>query len=770
MAGSQKKSNAPTPARKPQLLQRAKREGKMDVYPGKRNWTRYTIGARVQVSTDPTRASAAWDVSLHNISGGGVGFWSHQEIPVGSTFYVCDTNDNNPIWLAAQVAHCSMGMRGHFVGATFLEPIGSDEDLNESGDEKPADLQPSSPAIEITPALKQARSSLQAKCAWTAAIASVCSMFSAFLLSHNLASDMTLIHWAIAAAGCSLIAAVASSWFVMRKDARFISALHEHIRKLAVGKLKTVHLPAPPSRELSAVRRAFQDLWAQWTKREVDERLRRQKLEDIHQIKSNILAIVSHDLRTPLTSIIMYAHMIKDDIQSLSTEETHNFVTIIFDECNRLSRLLDDLLEVQKLESNHVTLKFEKQSLVPILDACLHVYEPLANSKSMNLTFEYDGALPELFIDADKISQIISNLVSNALKYTPENGSIVVTTTSHGSSVIISVADNGQGIPRDSWDQIFDRFSQINDPNVCEVAGVGLGLNIVQKLIERHEGAVWVDSQVGHGSTFYVSLPVTVGPPESPELYNPHPLGRVVACDPDPELAATMAKILRKANYDVRLAHSATRLLQHIEHGDVDVVLTDTLLPDMNAKALLAALSQAGSREYRTIVHSYEADAQLCRQHGMDIFLRRPVSQDELLRAVAVAMEQKSASGQMTIVVDNASIHSENMGRTLRCAGHPTMIAGNINEVADMVVNYGGKIVIASCTTLGSDWCEIPKLRADGCEDTRIVVICPDIGKAEKLLQQKHNVEIYPYIPGHEDDLLDAIVASRRHAVTETIL
>ncbi len=765
MAESQKINHASSTIRKPQLLQRAKREGKKDVYSGKRIWMRYSMGARVKVSTDPTDTSAAWDVSLLNISGGGIGFWSNHRIPPGDTIYILDSNDEEPIWLTTEVVHCTVGMRGHLIGAVFLEPIDQRENVNENSEDTNADHE----KPETTLAGTLARSSLQAKCAWSAAIASIASLFIAFTLSKALASDMTLAHWAITAAGCSLIAAVASGWLVMRRDAIFIDALHEDIRKLAMGKLSSVQLPAPPSRELSAVRRGFKDLFSQWTKRELDERLRRQKLEDIHQIKSNILAIVSHDLRTPLTSIIMYAHMLKDDIQSLSTEDTQNFVTIIFDECNRLSRLLDDLLEVQILESDHATLNVEKQSLVPILDSCMRVFEPLAKSKSMSLTFEHTDDLPDLFIDADKISQIISNLVSNALKYTPAGGGIVVSTICRGASIIICVADDGQGIPRDSWDQIFDRFSQINDPNIGEVAGVGLGLNIVQKLIERHDGLVWVDSQVGQGSSFYIALPVTQDPPELPQKSDAQPHGRVIACDPDPELAASLAKILRKANYDVRLAHSARRLLQHIEQGDVDVVITDTLLPDMDAESLLEELSRVGGRDYRIIVHSHEADAIQCRQHGMDIFLRRPVTQEELLRAVTVAMQQQSAAGQMTIVVDDDTIHSEQIGRALRCAGHPTMIAENIHEAGSMVANYGGHIVIIHCHMLGQQWSEIPKLRDIGNQTIRIIALCPTIGKTEKRLQNMHNIELFTYSPGREDDLLDAMIASQPHAITETV-
>src|SRR5262249_1840586 len=157
-----------------------------------------------------------------------------------------------------------------------------------------------------------------------------------------------------------------------------------------------------------------------------------------------------------------------------------------------------------------------------------------------------------------------------------------------------AVADNGPGVPREKWDQIFDQFAQVSVNFVREISGVGLGLYIVREIVSRHGGRVWIDSQVGRGSVFFVALPMRSAdqsPPSRPEMDDDgRVLAKVVICDADPELAARISHFFRRRHYDVRVAHSGARLLSLIvEHGP-DLELTDLLLPDMDAPDLLAAL------------------------------------------------------------------------------------------------------------------------------------------------------------------------------------
>ena len=181
------------------------------------------------------------------------------------------------------------------------------------------------------------------------------------------------------------------------------------------------------------MRSAVMALQEELQRHEYSERLQRETLQELSQIKSNILAIVSHDLRTPLTSILLYTKMLISDRDSLTDDDQTNFLNIIADECNRLSRLVNDLLEVQRLESEEIHWNLELQDLTSIIKDCAKVFGPVATSKSMTLKVACPNSLPPIAADSDKITQALNNLVSNALKYTPTGGCVEVSVEVQGA-------------------------------------------------------------------------------------------------------------------------------------------------------------------------------------------------------------------------------------------------------------------------------------------------------------------------------------------------
>jgi CheY-like chemotaxis protein len=336
---------------------------------------------------------------------------------------------------------------------------------------------------------------------------------------------------------------------------------------------------------------------------------------------------------------------------------------------------------------------------------------------------------------------------------------------------MLRVADTGPGIPREKWDHIFDRFTQLSDPNVREIAGFGLGLNIVKKIVEAHGGVVWCDSEVGKGSEFYVSLPTKTATARTEiEPAIPPPARRVLVCDADPELAAAVAQTLRWKKFDVRVVHSGCSLLAQLEQGGADIVVTDVLLPDMNAADLLNALNTMPERSFRLVVHSYAGEAQeLTRRYGVDVFLRRPVSREELLKAVNIAMNKRFSSGLSIVVVRSESLNMTPIITLLSDSGHTPMVTESVESAAAMTHDYATDVVLVPAGTLNNNWAELNTLRTDGNDERmRIIVLCDALRKKERRLAEEHGVLAVTYRPGQPEELKAAIRPSEETLLVES--
>ncbi len=749
----------------------ARRRGEADAYLGKRAWLRYTIGMRLEIARTEAGKARPVPVVTHDISGGGIGFWSKRPIPRDGVLFVrAWSEDGSEPWLAAKVVHCTIGIRGYLIGAAFLKPADPDVEVEGGRSRRSQIGRPGFGHGHVF----AVRRSLQVKCAAAAAIAgglgatATIAMAGAWVL-HPAA----LWPWALLPAAGALLAGVVIGWLVVAPEARFVDRFRATIRRLAGGDVRASAAVEAPCRELAALQGAFLELGEMWRKREDDERHQREKLEDLNQIKSNILAIVSHDLRTPLTSILLYARMLSEELGELEAKDQRRFLEIISDECNRLSRLVDDLLEVQRLDAGRAKWKMESCDLSKTIRACARVFEAMAHSKSIRLTVDCPDVLPPVEADADRISQVLSNLLSNALKYTPSGGAVRLVAETSPGQIVLRVADTGPGIPRDKWDQIFERFVQLSNPDKREIAGVGLGLYIVKQIVERHGGAVWVNSEPGAGSEFFVSLPSLTAraadaPPPAPDACP----GRVLVCDADPELAAMIAQTLRAQRFDVRTAHSGCRLLSQLAQGDTDVVVTDVLLPDMSAHELLDGLAAIADRRFRLVVHSFADDGPELRRRGVDVFLARPASRQDLIQAVRVAMRMRAGgSAGNFVLVRNEKADLRAINKLLAERGHIPITAESLDAAAGLIRDYPVDAVVIAETMLGEDWDGLARLgiAADG--GIPVLVLCRAIRKAERRLAEERGVQVVEYgeKPGDEEAVVAAMLASRRPLMPETV-
>ncbi|CAG0991972.1 partial Alkaline phosphatase synthesis sensor protein PhoR, partial [Geobacteraceae bacterium] len=223
------------------------------------------------------------------------------------------------------------------------------------------------------------------------------------------------------------------------------------------------------------------------------------RLLELDRLKSDFLSTVSHELRTPLTSIRSFSEiLLRYDVDD--AEKRKKFVGIIHNEAERLTRMINDLLDLTKIEAGRLELYPEPLELEPIFSKALVTTQPLFAEKGINVASEIEAGLSPVYADADRLHQVLTNLLSNAVKFSPAGGTIRLSGRKQDGFALISVADEGPGIPPDRLEQVFERFHQLQDPQKSNPLGTGLGLTISREIVERMSGKIWVESELGAGA------------------------------------------------------------------------------------------------------------------------------------------------------------------------------------------------------------------------------------------------------------------------------
>jgi signal transduction histidine kinase len=234
-----------------------------------------------------------------------------------------------------------------------------------------------------------------------------------------------------------------------------------------------------------------------------------EQLEAASRHKSQFVASVSHELRTPLNAIIGFSDVLLDPSLKVSEEKRTRFLTHILNSGKHLLGLINEILDLSKIEAGRLDLELERTAIGDVLQAAVNTLKPLAAKKDIDLQIEGNGGTPQVPMDSARIRQVILNLLGNAIKFTPEGGRIRLRAESLNGSVRVEVADTGPGIPADDHGRIFLEFEQAKiGATKSKPEGTGLGLALAKKLVEMHGGKIWVESKLGKGSRFYFTLPL----------------------------------------------------------------------------------------------------------------------------------------------------------------------------------------------------------------------------------------------------------------------
>ncbi len=259
-------------------------------------------------------------------------------------------------------------------------------------------------------------------------------------------------------------------------------------RRFSQGELDQ-RVPVKGADEMADLARAFNEMGA--------------NLQEAETLRRNLVADIAHELRTPLSVVQGNLQAILDDVYPLEKSE----IAQIYDETLVLSRLVNDLRELAQAEAGQLSLTLQPVELAPLVEGGVDLFAELVREKGIDLTVSLPPDLPSVLADSDRVRQVLHNLLSNALRHTPEGGHIGVAVEPQAASLQISVTDTGPGIPADDLPHVFDRFWRADKSRARQHGGSGLGLAIARQLIEAHGGQIGVNSQPSHGSRFWFTLP-----------------------------------------------------------------------------------------------------------------------------------------------------------------------------------------------------------------------------------------------------------------------
>ena len=420
------------------------------------------------------------------------------------------------------------------------------------------------------------------------------------------------------------------------------------------------------------------------------------RLQQVDRLKDEFLANTSHELRTPLNGIIGLAESLMDGVGGNLSSQAQYSLRLIVASGQRLSTLVNDILDFSKLRNQSITLYKKALDLRVLVDVVITLSRPLAGDNKLTLNNYVPETLPAIHADEDRLLQILHNLIGNAVKFTHE-GSVNIFAEVKGDQILVRIKDTGIGIPSDQLAAIFNAFHQVDGRTERVYGGTGLGLSISKQLVELHGGSISVESTLGEGSTFSISLPMSHDLPVAPlaeigrlEIADVVEVtsamsaerivdakgetlsasqGHILVVDDESVNRVVLINHLALRNYRVTEASSGEEAIALIEqHGDVDLVLLDIMMPKMSGYETCRRLRER-YRSYELPIifltaRNQTQDLVMGLEVGANDYLTKPVSKEELLARVDTHLKLYSATRYLDqkVAERTAELHAKNEG------------------------------------------------------------------------------------------------------------
>lgn len=359
--------------------------------------------------------------------------------------------------------------------------------------------------------------------------------------------------------------------------------------------------------------------------------------QEVSRLKDELVSLVSHELRTPMASVLGFSELLLT--RQLSESKSRMYVEIIYKEAQRLSNLINDFLDVQRMEAGRQVYNYSELDLKPVMRRVSEVF----SQQRSRLKLDVPATLPLVRADPDRLLQTLTNLVSNAIKYSPNGGDInVVARLNEHGMMEIAVKDRGLGIPREAHAHLFSKFYRVDNSDRREIGGTGLGLAISREIVEAHGGKIWVESEPGQGSTFYFTLPAvldqsrTLSGREVREVKLDDRL--VLIVEDDKSLADLISTHLEEDGYRVTWVPSAEQASRFLEESAVlpALIVVDIVLAGRTDgwDLLLQIKNDAATAAIPVIINSMMDSPLSGQMLGEATFLAKPVDTRKLLEVI----------------------------------------------------------------------------------------------------------------------------------------
>lgn len=445
------------------------------------------------------------------------------------------------------------------------------------------------------------------------------------------------------------------------------------------------------------------------------------------RMKNEFISTVSHELRTPLTSIRGSLGLIKGGVSGDISPHAKKLIDIAYTNSERLIRLINDILDIEKIEAGAMEFHLQKTELLPELVRSIKMMTNYATQYNVNIHLKKPLAGVEAIIDPDRFEQVMNNLLSNACKFSPSGAKIEVEMLAKDDKTIrISVRDHGTGIPEEFRKSMFGKFAQVDSSDTRSKGGTGLGLSITKAIVEKFGGAISYESELNVGTVFHVDLPVYITPQSSFEPSSISTAPRILIVEDDVDIATLIHIVLKNAGYEADIAYSAEDAKQKMQLTDYSLVSLDLLLPKQQGISFIQELR--ADEKYASlpiVVVSAVADKKQNELHGgfgIVDWISKPIDMERLQRAVTESLIKHDPDNKRILYIEDDEDNILILEQLLKDKAE-LVSAKTIAEAKHMINNETFKLILLDLSLPDGSGLEIiPYLKQAGKQSIPVLI------------------------------------------------